>query len=96
MFISDVTYNDDVALLKVKPKDNHGIVFNDHIQPACLPTAATEYTEGKRCLISGWGKTTLGKVLLLWSIHTVLYTVAVICCVVVDTRLPGESISESP
>ncbi|XP_033752445.1 deleted in malignant brain tumors 1 protein-like isoform X2 [Pecten maximus] len=57
---NDVTYNNDIALLKVKAKNGHGIVFNDFIQPACLPTSNTEYTAGKRCHISGWGKTELG------------------------------------
>ncbi|XP_069125491.1 LOW QUALITY PROTEIN: uncharacterized protein [Argopecten irradians] len=56
----EVTYNNDIALLKIKTKNGRGIVFNDFIQPACLPTSNTEYTTGKRCHISGWGKTEQG------------------------------------
>ncbi|XP_060071814.1 neurotrypsin-like, partial [Ylistrum balloti] len=57
---NDVTYNYDIALLKVKQKNGHGFVFNNYIQPACLPTSNTAYTTGKSCLISGWGTTELG------------------------------------
>ncbi|KAL5019249.1 hypothetical protein ScPMuIL_004971 [Solemya velum] len=56
----DDEYDFDIALLKVKPKEGHGIRFNDYVQPACLPDEMTEYEDGTQCLISGWGKTAHG------------------------------------
>ena len=48
-------HNNDIALLKVKPVWGSTIKFSDHVQPACLPDADTEYAPGQRCHISGWG-----------------------------------------
>ncbi|KAL5019244.1 hypothetical protein ScPMuIL_004966 [Solemya velum] len=56
----DDDYDFDIALLKVKPKDGHGIRFNDYVQPACLPDETTEYGDGTQCLVSGWGRTAHG------------------------------------
>ena len=57
---SDDTFNFDIALLKIKPKNGSGITFNDYVQPACLPTETTPYSLDYDCHISGWGKTRLG------------------------------------
>ena len=48
----------DVALVKVKPQNGRGIVFNQYAQPACLPSAKTDYKPGLKCSISGWGRIT--------------------------------------
>lgn len=52
-----VTLDNDIALIKLKPTNNHGIIFNDYVQPACLPSLYTIYEPGKMCHISGWGQT---------------------------------------
>ena len=52
---ADETYDYDIALLKVKAVNQHGILYNDHVKAACLPKSTTAYTEGLRCYISGWG-----------------------------------------
>ncbi|XP_059142665.1 chymotrypsinogen A-like [Physella acuta] len=54
---SDTTLVNDIALLKILPKDGRGIKFTDYVQPACLPNAETPYTPGEKCIISGWGYT---------------------------------------
>ena len=59
------TYDYDIALVKLKPENNHGIIFNDHVQPACLPQSDTKYEAGKKCYISGWGTTEDGNVYLI-------------------------------
>ncbi|XP_060591160.1 sushi, von Willebrand factor type A, EGF and pentraxin domain-containing protein 1-like [Ruditapes philippinarum] len=46
--------NNDIALLKVK--STSGIVFNDFIQPACLPDDLTLLLSETKCEVSGWGK----------------------------------------
>nr|XP_022319040.1 uncharacterized protein LOC111121867 isoform X2 [Crassostrea virginica] len=56
----DVTYDNDIALIKISPKDGRGIMAGVYIQPACLPNENTDYTEDLDCYISGWGKTSLG------------------------------------
>ncbi|XP_014665562.1 PREDICTED: neurotrypsin-like [Priapulus caudatus] len=48
--------SDDIALIRIKYDDSgHGIIFNRHVQPACLPSADAIYLAGTKCLISGWG-----------------------------------------
>ncbi|XP_059177534.1 serine protease 30-like [Physella acuta] len=51
------TNENDIALIKIKPNDGHGIQYSDRVQPACLPDADTDYTVGLACIISGWGNT---------------------------------------
>ena len=58
--LSEDTFNNDIALIKIKPKDGHGITYSDHVQPACLPDANTVHETGKKCHVSGWGKTEHG------------------------------------
>ncbi|XP_052823983.1 neurotrypsin [Octopus bimaculoides] len=56
--ISDNSYDYDIALIKIEPNNRgNGIVFNDYVQPACLPDKNATYFEGERCHISGWGNT---------------------------------------
>ena len=52
---TDHGFDYDIALLKIRPVHGRGIVFNDYVQPACLPDVNTLYTEGNKCIISGWG-----------------------------------------
>ncbi|CAI9722758.1 atrial natriuretic peptide-converting enzyme-like isoform X3 [Octopus vulgaris] len=54
----DNSYDYDIALIKIEPnRKGNGIVFNDYVQPACLPDKNTTYFESERCHISGWGNT---------------------------------------
>lgn len=53
---SSYGYDYDIALLKLRPIYGRGIVFNDYVQPACLPNDTTPYQPGQQCLISGWGE----------------------------------------
>ncbi|GAB1602923.1 atrial natriuretic peptide-converting enzyme-like isoform X1, partial [Argonauta hians] len=54
----DNTYDYDIALLKLQPnRHGNGIIFNDYVQPACLPDKDTVFRAGERCHISGWGNT---------------------------------------
>lgn len=50
----------DVALIKIKPDNGRGIIFNDYEQPACLPHRDTPYIPRTLCYISGWGKKETG------------------------------------
>ena len=61
IYFSEDTFDYDIALIKIKPKDGSGIKYSDHVQPACLPNPATLYETGKKCHVSGWGKTERGK-----------------------------------
>uniref|UniRef100_A0A5S6QY80 Neurotrypsin n=1 Tax=Trichuris muris TaxID=70415 RepID=A0A5S6QY80_TRIMR len=47
---------DDIAVIKIKPKNNSGILFSKFVQPICLPDANASYEPGNKCTISGWGK----------------------------------------
>ena len=60
-FYSGRTHDYDVAIIKL----SEDIEFNNNVQPACLPEVDTVYEPGKKCFISGWGRTGDGKVLFL-------------------------------
>ncbi|KRY10490.1 Neurotrypsin, partial [Trichinella patagoniensis] len=47
---------DDIAVIKLKSKNDSGILFNKYVQPICLPNADAAYPAGMKCVISGWGK----------------------------------------
>ncbi|GFR87362.1 chymotrypsin-like elastase family member 1 [Elysia marginata] len=49
----------DIALLMVKPRKGRGILFNQYVQPACLPPANATFSPGLKCTISGWGESTV-------------------------------------
>lgn len=56
MHYGHARYDNDIALVKLQPtRSQTGIRFNNHVQPACLPTASTEYRPGIHCEVSGWG-----------------------------------------
>lgn len=59
-YFSAKTYDNDIALIKITPKDGRGIMAGMYVQPACLPSDNTPYTEDLDCYISGWGATSLG------------------------------------
>lgn len=59
--LSVETYDNDIALIKISPKDGRGIMAGMYIQPTCLPSDSTPYTEDLDCYISGWGETSLGR-----------------------------------
>ncbi|KRX65325.1 Neurotrypsin [Trichinella sp. T9] len=46
---------DDIAVIKLKSKNDSGILFNKYVQPICLPNADAAYPAGMKCVISGWG-----------------------------------------
>ncbi|XP_043556130.1 transmembrane protease serine 3 [Chiloscyllium plagiosum] len=50
------TYDYDIALIKLA----RPLMFNDWIQPICLPNSGQEFAEGTACWISGWGLTAEG------------------------------------
>ncbi|XP_020864530.1 transmembrane protease serine 9 isoform X2 [Phascolarctos cinereus] len=43
----------DVALLELASP----LLFNNYIQPVCLPLAIQKFPVGRKCMISGWGNT---------------------------------------
>ncbi|KAK8397866.1 hypothetical protein O3P69_004573 [Scylla paramamosain] len=54
------SFNDnDVALLKVQPKDGRGIRFSSKVMPLCLPHVGESYEGLQDCSIVGWGPTSL-------------------------------------
>lgn len=65
VFPSAVTYDNDIALIKIAPKDGRGIMIGLYIQPACLPNDSLVYGDDLDCYISGWGKTALGLSILI-------------------------------
>ncbi|XP_013932049.1 PREDICTED: transmembrane protease serine 12-like, partial [Thamnophis sirtalis] len=50
-YYNSAKYEDDIAVFKLsKP-----VIFNDYIQPICLPNADLALTSEMKCFISGWG-----------------------------------------
>ncbi|XP_042305166.1 transmembrane protease serine 12-like isoform X2 [Sceloporus undulatus] len=45
------SYENDVALLKLE----RSVIFNDYIQPICLPDPSLPITDETLCYITGWG-----------------------------------------
>ena len=54
---ASVNWNNDIALLRVKSKQNRGIRFGPFVQPLCLPPMNVEYITDTPCAIYGWGAT---------------------------------------
>merc|ERR1712154_157148 len=50
------TTTNDIAILKLSEE----VVFNDHIQPACLPSNKAEQYVDQSAVVSGWGTTSSG------------------------------------
>ncbi len=46
----------DVAVLKLKTP----IEFNKGAQPICLPDPSEDPAAGTKCMVAGWGRTSLG------------------------------------
>ena len=57
VILPGTTHDYDIAVIKL----SEDIEFNNHVQPACLPSNDTVYEPGKRCFISGWGRTRDGE-----------------------------------
>ncbi|KHJ42071.1 trypsin [Trichuris suis] len=55
--VPDDILKDDIAVIKIKPKNNSGIHFSKFVQPICLPEVNASYEPGNKCTISGWGST---------------------------------------
>lgn len=54
----DASFNNDIALVQIKPKNGEGIQFGTYVQPICLPPLLTHVDPTRMpCFISGWGKT---------------------------------------
>ncbi|XP_064457609.1 uncharacterized protein LOC135368338 isoform X2 [Ornithodoros turicata] len=51
------TFVNDLCILKVRDQGGHGILFNEHVLPACLPSPDSVYEARTLCLIAGWGST---------------------------------------
>ncbi|KAK4323101.1 hypothetical protein Pmani_006176 [Petrolisthes manimaculis] len=49
--------NNDIALLKVEPKNGRGIRFGSRVKPICLPQVRDLYQDLEDCTIIGWGPT---------------------------------------
>lgn len=47
--------NNDIALVRVKAKEERGIRFGSYVQPLCLPSSSAAYVPGMNCTIAGWG-----------------------------------------
>lgn len=50
-----IAWDYDIALLRVKAKNNRGIRFSPHVQPLWLPPMNAPYIPGTLCDIYGWG-----------------------------------------
>jgi hypothetical protein len=51
----------DIAILKIEDRQGRGAIFNDYVQPICIPpNEGWEYrmiSQKTKCLVSGWGST---------------------------------------
>lgn len=56
-YFSGGHYNNDVAVIRIKPQRGNGFQMSRFVSPACLPTSSTKYTPGTLCQVSGWGLT---------------------------------------
>lgn len=45
-------YSNDIAIIKLKA---HGIGFNTHVRPICLPDPKDQIPAGTMCSVTGWG-----------------------------------------
>ncbi|CAE1270052.1 PRSS12 [Acanthosepion pharaonis] len=55
---NSLTHDYDIGLIKLRPESNgNGIVFNDYVQPVCLPPQNLSISAGTLCEISGWSST---------------------------------------
>jgi hypothetical protein len=54
---ASVSWNNDIALLRVKPNQNRGMRFGPYVQPLCLPPMNVPYTTDTPCAVYGWGAT---------------------------------------
>lgn len=64
----------DIAVIKIKPKSGHGIIFNHYVTPVCLPSLYTPYWNITTAMIGGWGNTeerTISNTLLLAEVPLV-------------------------
>ncbi|XP_059825263.1 transmembrane protease serine 11C-like [Hypanus sabinus] len=51
-FSFPVNFNNDFAVLELSSP----LIFNDFIQPICLPSSSKIFHAGQKCRITGWGK----------------------------------------
>nr|XP_006813580.1 PREDICTED: neurotrypsin-like [Saccoglossus kowalevskii] len=51
------TTDNDIALIKVEPKNGRGMIFTDYVMSACLPVTDIQFLAGHECWTSGWGST---------------------------------------
>uniref|UniRef100_A0A336K7N4 Acrosin n=1 Tax=Culicoides sonorensis TaxID=179676 RepID=A0A336K7N4_CULSO len=51
-FRKDGPYSNDIAIIKLKA---HGIGFNTHVRPICLPDPNESIPAGTICSVTGWG-----------------------------------------
>jgi hypothetical protein len=45
------TFDYDLALLNIKPKNGEGIKFGYHVQPACVPDQTSSYVDEHKCRV---------------------------------------------
>ncbi|NXA16516.1 MCT1A protease, partial [Sapayoa aenigma] len=53
----DITYGNDIMLLKLKPKAK----INEYVKPISLPSHNEHVTQGTKCEVSGWGEVSVMK-----------------------------------
>lgn len=52
-------FENDIAIIKVDGRNGRGVVFNNYVQPICLPDydgwEHKMISNKENCLVSGWG-----------------------------------------
>ncbi len=62
-FGSTAEFGNDIAIIKIQGRNGHGAIFNEYVQPICVPDHdGWEYRmisnkPNTKCLVSGWGST---------------------------------------
>lgn len=68
-------FGNDIAILKIADRNGKGVIFNDNVQPICIPDhdgwefKMISQQRANKCIVSGWGSTKGMNYLYLQKYH---------------------------